>query len=144
MINFQPSSLLSWLAQFYGNAPLVLTPWVVPFDFDDPTASVPVVRTSQIVANADFCLLAFSSRAASLESLDDSTVQFMDAATGEQFFADPLKTTCLCAPGANSANCYPRLIEGNSAIVSTFAPGAGFSPTNVWIGLQGFLIRGMN
>lgn len=144
MINFQPSSLLSWLAQFYGNAPLVLTPWVVPFDFDDPTASVPVVRTSQIVANADFCLLAFSSRAASLESLDDSTIQFMDAATGEQFFADPLKTTCLCAPGANNANCYPRLIEGNSAIVSTFTPGAGFTPTGVWVGLQGFLIRGMN
>lgn len=144
MIFFPPASLLSWLAQSYGDAPLLLTPWVLLFDFGDPTASVPVVRTSQIVANADFVGLAFSSQNAALESLDNSTIQLMDAATGEQFFNDPLKTTNLCAPGSNSTTCYPRLIEGNTAIVATFTPGAAFTSTDVMLGYQGFLIRGFN
>lgn len=144
MIFFPPASLLSWLAQSYGDAPLLLTPWVLLFDFGDPTASVPVVRTSQIVANADFVGLAFSSQAESLESLDNSTIQLMDAATGEQFFNDPLKTTNLCAPGSNTSTCYPRLIEGNTAIVATLTPNAAFTQTNVMVGYQGFLIRGFN
>lgn len=144
MIYFPPASLLSWLAQSYDDAPLLLTPWVLLFDFGDPTASVPVVRTSQIVANADFVGLAFSSRAANFDALDNSTIQLMDAATGEQFFNDPLKTSNLCAPGSNSSTCYPRLIEGNTAIVATFTPGAAFALTDVMIGYQGFLIRGFN
>lgn len=141
---FPPASLLSWLSQMYGDAPLLLTPWVLLFDFDDPAASVPVVRTTQIVANADFVGLAFSSRAANFEALNDSTIQFMDAATGEQFFNDPLATPNLCAPGANSSTCYPRLIEGNTAIVATLTPNAAFTQTSVMIGYQGFLIRGFN
>lgn len=141
---FPPASLLSWLSQSYGDAPLMLTPWVLLFDFGDPTASVPVVRTTQIVANADFVGLAFSSRSANIESFENSTVQFMDAATGEQFFNDPLMISNLCAPGANSSTCYPRLIEGNTAIVATLTPAAGFGQTDVMIGYQGFLIRGFN
>lgn len=141
---FPPASLLSWLAQYYGNAPLLLTPWVQPFDFGDPIASVPVVRTAQIIANADFVVLGMTSRSALLESLDLATIQLMDAGTGEQFFSDPVSVSNVATPGNNSATCYPRLIEGNSAIVATLTPGVGFTQTDVWFGLQGFLVRGFN
>ena len=68
----------------------------------------------------------------------------MDAATGEQFFNDPLATPNLCAPGSNTSTCYPRLIEGNTAIVATLTPNAAFTQTDVMVGYQGFLIRGFN
>lgn len=147
MIAFPPVDLVSWLQSHYGNIEFSLKPNAYPVSFGTTVAGLSYPKVTQIQNNTDFVLtgLSFSAIPGGANPQVSSVLQLLDAGSGNAFFSDEVFVANLVAPDQRSSLCFPRLILGNSAIVSTlrepaFSAGASLN----YLTLIGFDVREMN
>jgi hypothetical protein len=116
----------AFAARFYGQKPILITPYGYPVRFADLAAGAVTTQTLNIAANADFIMLGLSCRVL-VDSADEEQVVstlpvplvralITDSGTGENFTNGTVDLGNYVQQGYVKQLPYPRLLTGKTAV----------------------------
>ena len=144
----------TFLARFYGNRQLVVTPYAYNITFLALAQNATQTGILNIAANADFCFLRSSHRAqiGAAQTVSTLTAPFVrmliiDSGSNEQYSNQAIDLQNYSASGADiQVLDYPRIVSGRSSLtiqLTNYAPTAE-TYTSIDITLSGVLVRALN
>lgn len=151
MDNYSTVDLEAFVARFYKNLDVLITPFGYTASFVTLAQGASATTTVAIAANADFVMLAIRHRAqiAAAQNVSTKTTPFVkilviDSGTNEQYTNGAVDLENYSTNGQyDHALPYPRIISGRSVLtvqVTNFAPTAETYAT-LDVFFEGVLVR---